>query len=51
MLGCEAYKDYVGEKAKRRRYHHSETRVVKKDQAIDDTGGAPQRKLQTLEGE
>ena len=39
------------EKGKRRRYQHNETGVVKKDQAIDDTGGAPLQKLQTLEGE
>ena len=39
------------EKGKRRRYQHNETGVIKKDQAIDDTGGAALRKLQTLEGE
>ena len=29
MLGCEAYKDYVGEKAKRRKYHFAEAKMTK----------------------
>ena len=49
--GMEKENTAEKKKAKRRRYHHSETGVVKKDQAMDDTGGAPLQKLQTLEGE